>query len=92
MAGREGCESLFAQLKDNKIATEEFPVRHCLAIQRAAETQELGNVFWLPGLGNPADGLARTKSDMAPLLGLLEFGAYNRGTRRQLLGVAPCDN
>ena len=41
--GPEDCESLFARSKNMKIIAEKFPVRHFLAIQWAAETQELGN-------------------------------------------------
>ena len=45
--------------------------------------QILGNVYWLPGLENPAIGLTETRSDMDPLLRLLESGAYNPGALRQ---------
>ena len=49
----------------------------------------LGNVYWLPGLGNPAHGLTETKSDMGPLLRLLESGTYNPGALRPKQDVAP---
>ena len=50
MVGLEDCGSLLARLEDNKIITENCSIRHFLAIQQALETQELGNVYWLPGL------------------------------------------
>ena len=42
------------------------------AIQQALELQELDNVYGIPELGHPADGLTKTASDMAPLLRRLE--------------------
>ena len=55
MAGLEHCESLFTHSKNKKVIVEKFAVRYLVAIQQALETQELGNVYWLPGLGNPAE-------------------------------------
>ena len=71
LAGLEEFGSVFTHLKNKKTITEMFSVRHFLAIQRALEKQELRNVFWLPGSGNPADGLTRTKNGAAPPLRLL---------------------
>ena len=64
MVGFEDCESEFTRLK-KKITTEKFLIRHFLATRQGLEPQELGNVYWLPGLGIPAGGLTKTKSDMA---------------------------
>ena len=50
--------------------------------------QELDNVNWIPGLARPEDGLAKTKSDMAPLLRPLESGVYSPGILRPLKGIA----
>ena len=92
MAGLEDCESLFTHLERKKILAEEFPVRRSVAIQRALETKELGNVLWLPGFENPAGGLTNTESDMAPLRSLLGSGMYNRGILRPLNSVASGGN
>ena len=64
LAGHDDCESLLTHLKNRQIATEKFSVRRFPAIQQVLETQELGNVYWHPGLEYPADGLAKTKSDI----------------------------
>ena len=74
VAGFEGCESLFTHLRGKKISAEKFSVRHFAAIQPALGTHELGNSPRLQGLGNPADGLTRSKSDMALLLRVMESG------------------
>ena len=39
----EDCGSLLTHLKNKKITTEKFPVRHFLAAELALETQELDN-------------------------------------------------
>ena len=88
MAGLEGCESLFARLRSKKMIAEKFLARHFLAFQKAIGVQELDNVYWIPGSGNPADGLTKLKCDLVPLLRLLEPGAYNPGTLRRLCGAA----
>ena len=88
MVGFEDCESLFTHLKKKKVVSEKFLVRDFLAIQQAIEVKELDNVVWLPGLGNAADGLAKIKSDLVPLLRPLESGSYNPGTSRPQRGVA----
>ena len=71
IVGIADCDSLFTHLKDKKIITENFSVRRFLAIQQALGPQGSDNVPWLPGLGNPAGGLTKTKNDMAPLPRLL---------------------
>ena len=68
--------------------TEKFLVRHFLAIQQAVESGELANVYWIPGLENPADSLTKVKSDMVPLLRLMESGHYNPGVLRPLRGIS----
>ena len=91
MVGCEDCESLFTHLKNKKVIAEKFLIRHSLAIQQALELKELDNVYWFPGLGNPADGLTGKKRDLGPLPQLLESGLYNPGTLRLLRGVAFCE-
>ena len=79
MAGPEDFESLRTHLKNKTIFAEKFLARRCMAIQPAIETRGLGNVYWPPGLGNPADGLAETLSALAPPLRILGSGMYNPG-------------
>ena len=55
-AGREECEGLFTHLKKKKMITGKFLARHFLAMQQAIAIQVLGNVYWIPGRENPADG------------------------------------
>ena len=73
----EDCESLSARLKTKKLITEKFLVRHFLAVQQAIEIQGLGNVCWIPGRGDPADGLTKLHSEIVPLLRLMESGPLN---------------
>ena len=54
---------------------------------RKSEDKELDNIYWSPGTGNPADGMTRMKSEMSPMLNLLEFGEFHPGVLRPLLGV-----
>ena len=54
---------------------------------RKSEDKELDNIYWLPGTGNPAEGMTRMKSEMSPMLNLLEFGEFHPGVLRPLLGV-----
>ena len=88
LAGLEDCESLFTHLKKSKMITEKFLARHFLSIQQALEQKELDNAYWIPGKENPADGLAKLRSEILPLLRLLESGAYNPGILRPLKGIS----
>ena len=54
--------------------------------------QGLDNVHWIPGLKDPADGLTKTKGDLAPLSSLVESGGYNPGILRPLKGIAINEN
>ena len=58
-----------------------------MAIQQSIELEELNNVYWLPGAENPADGLTKVKSDMVPLLRLMESGTYAPGVLSPLKGL-----
>ena len=74
--------------ENKRSAAKEYRVRHHLWIQRSLSATALGDVYWLPGLGNPAVGLAKVNSDMAPLLRLLESGTFCPGTLRPLRGIS----
>ena len=88
MVGMVDCESLSTHLKNRKMITEKYLVRRFLSIQQFLEEEELDNVFWLPGVGNPADSLTKIKSEMGPILTLLESGCFHPGALRPLRGVA----
>ena len=90
MVGLEDCESLFTHLRTKKVAAEKFLARHFLAVRQAVALQELGNAYWIPGSGNPADALTKLKSDLVPLLRLLESRPYTPGALRPLRGAAFC--
>ena len=87
-AGFEDCESLFTHLKNRKMIAEKYLVRHFLSIQQFLEDGELDNVYWLPGLENPADSLTKVRCEMVPILTLLETGKFQPGALRPLRGVA----
>ena len=89
IVGPEDCRSCFTRCENATTVTEKVSARRLLAIQEALETQDLGNVNWLPGLGNPANGMAKTKSGMAPLLRLLRPGAYTPGSLPTGQGITP---
>ena len=82
--GMETCESLLTHLKNRKLITEKYSVRHFLSIQQFVEDGELDNVSWLPGVENLADGLTKLKSDMGPILSLLETVCFQPGLVRLL--------
>ena len=88
MVGLENCRSLFTQSTSKKMRTERYLGRHFLRIQQALEEADLDNVCRLPGVRNPAAGLTKVRSDMVPLLRLLESGRFNPGSSRPLKGLA----
>ena len=45
MVGMVDCESLFTHLKNRKMVTEKYLVRHFLSIQQCLEADDLDNVF-----------------------------------------------
>ena len=57
--GLEDCESLFNHLRTKKMITEKFLVTQFLSTQQSLEDKELDNIYWLPGTGNPADGMTK---------------------------------
>ena len=88
IAGLEDCESLFTHLEKKKMIAEKFSVRRFVAMQQALAIQVLGNVYWIPGRENPADGLTKLQRKNPPLLRLLESRTYNPGYLRPLKGGA----
>ena len=80
----EDCECPFTNLKNTGPTTEKFPIRHFLASTQFLETEELGNANWLRRVENPTDCLAEVRSDMLPLLRLMESVASYPGALRPL--------
>ena len=87
MVGLVGSESLFTHLKNRKMVTEKYLARHFSGIQQFLEGGELGNVYWLLGPENPADGVTEIKSDALPILNLLESGCFKPGVLKSLKGI-----
>ena len=85
----EDCESLSAHLGNRKMITEKYLARHSLSIHQFFEEGELGDVYWIPGPENPTDGLTKIKSEMGPILALLEPDRCQPGLLRPLKGLAP---
>ena len=85
--GLLGSESLLSRLRAGRLGAEKFLTRHFRSILDALESGDLGNVAWIPGTENPADGLTKEKSEIGPLLNLLETGTYRPGRSEQLRGV-----
>ena len=88
MAGLEDGESLFTHLKTKTMRAEQYSARHFLSIQQALGEGESDNVYWAPGTENPAGGLTKVRSDMVPLLRLLQSGHFYPASLRPLRGVA----
>ena len=78
------CESLLSRLRAGRLGTEKFLARHFRIILGAMEGGDLGNVAWIPGTENPADGLTKATSDRGPLLQLLGTGLLCLGRLGQL--------
>ena len=63
MIGLADCDSPFPYLRDERGVAENYIARHFSGAQQALGTDELDNVYWPPGMENPAGGLAGAKSD-----------------------------
>ena len=50
LVGMEDCESLFTHLKNKKMVTEKYLVRHFLSIQQFIDEGELEYVYRVPGV------------------------------------------
>ena len=70
------------------MVTEKYLVRRFLSIQQFLEDGELENVYWIPGTENPADGLTKLRSEMGPIMALLETGRFQPGLLRPRKGLA----
>ena len=88
IVGMEDCESHFTPLKNRKMITGKYLVRDFLSTKQFIEEGELDNAYWLPGTENPADGLTKIKSEMGPILALLETGRFPPGLLRPRKGPA----
>ena len=86
IAGSEGCENPLTQLKTMRLIAEKYLARNFLSIQLALGQEDLDNVYRRPGAENAAGGLTKEKSDLAPLLRLLQVGFFYPGTLRQQRG------
>ena len=82
------CESLLSHLRTGRLGTEKFVTRHFLSIMDALESGDLGNVAWIPGTENPADGVTKISSELGPLSALLKSGKYRPGALEQLRGLS----
>ena len=82
------CESLLWHLRTGRLGTEKFLTRNFRIILGAMEGGDLGNVAWIPGTENPADGLTKATSGRGPLCQLLETGLYCPGPSEQLRGAS----
>ena len=82
MVGMEERGSHFVRLRNETMVSEKYSMRRCLRFQQSLEDGDLDNVYWLPGLADPADGVAEDMSDMIPLPRLLGPGAFHSGMLR----------
>ena len=89
MVGMEACESPPTPRKTKGIIEERNLVRPSLGIQQFFGKGDLDTVNGLPRLEIPADGMTKVKSDILPLLRLLESGACHPSVLRPLQLVAP---
>ena len=66
-----------------------YLARPSLSIRQFIEEGDLDNAYWIPGSENPADGLTKIRSEMGPILALLETGRFQPGLLRPLKALAP---
>ena len=67
---------MFTHVENKKMVTEKYLVRHFLSIEQFIAEGDLDNAYWLPGTENTADGLTKSRSEMGPILALLETGRF----------------
>ena len=84
----EDCESLFTHLKNRKLVTEKYLIRHSLCIQQFFGDCDLDSEHWLPVVANPADGLTKLKSETGQFLPSLKQAVSNPAFLRSLKGLA----
>ena len=82
------CESLLSLLRSGRLGAGGFLTRRFRSIMRALVSGDLGDVAWIPGSENSADGLTKVKSEIGPLLNRLGTGAYLPGMSEWLRGAS----
>ena len=68
------CESLLPHLRTGLLGPGKLHARHFRSSLGTTADGDLGNVAWVPGHENPADGLTKATSGRGPLFHLLETG------------------
>ena len=86
--GRFIAEVCYPALVRGVCGAEKFLTRYLRITMDALGTGDLGNVAWVPGTENPADGLTKVKSEIGPFLNPLETGAYRPGASERLRGAS----
>ena len=76
MIGLEYWGSLATYLRTNEAIGDEYLACHFREIQQGSGNDELGNVYSLPGASRLAGGPANVKSDIVPLLRMLQLGSF----------------
>ena len=87
-SGDGGLRKFVHPLGNRGMNTEKYLVRHLLSIQQFLEEGDLDNAYWPPGTEHPADGLTESRSEMGPILALLDTGRLQPGLLRPLKGLA----
>ena len=77
--GMEDCASLVARLRNKKAVTEKYSLLHFAGTQQPPDSHGPDSVYWYPGTGSPAGAPSKVKSDMAPLLRMLQSGSPRPG-------------
>ena len=85
-AGWEHCDSLVTHTRAEEMITGKYLARRFLSTQRVPHLGESGSISSMPGAENPAGGLTKVRSDVAPLLRILESGRFRPGIPRPLKG------
>ena len=73
------CAGLLPHHRTGRLGPEKFPTRHFWSTLDAMEGGDLGNVEWIPGNENPADGLTTATSGRGPCFHLLGTNIYRPG-------------
>ena len=80
-------ESIVTRLRYEEAVAEQYLARNLPGVQQASGNNESGNVYWLPGTGNPTGDPANVKSDALPLLRALQSRTLCPGALRQMRGA-----
>ena len=79
MAHVEDCEILVSHLRNTRVIRGKYRVRHFTSPRRASAPGEWDDWLRLPAPANPAEGLTKIKSDLAPRPSLLMAGSSSPG-------------